>query len=159
MPIHSNIRKCIHIKLNGKQCGSPAVAEKARCFHHEEVVRRRRLRKLPFLRNAADLQLAVMDVIQALLERRLCSSDATALLYALQLAQNNLKTDGFRTGLATVGESNGSLIHHLLEAVDEVEAIEQNAELEAHAADTQEKQEWMKAGVTYEQYLAMRKKA
>ena len=144
MPIHPNVRRCIHVKLNSQPCGSPAVTGKARCFHHEEVVRRRTMRKLPFIRNAADLQQAVMDVIQGMLERRLVHREATAILYALQLAQGNIKTSGFRGGMETVHESNGSLVHHLLAGLDEVTELEAEIPVTPDEAQLKEWEESLK---------------
>ena len=71
MPIHPNVRRCIYSCLNGQRCGSPAVTGRARCWHHEQIIERRSRIKVPFLKNPADLQQAVMDVIQGLLTRRL----------------------------------------------------------------------------------------
>ena len=150
MPIHPNMRRCIYYRLNGMRCGSPAMTGRARCWHHEQIIERRSRMKVPFLKNPADLQQSVMDVIEGLLTRRLVHRDATAILYALQLAQNNMKLGGFRARVEEMDESmedKSSLIHQLLKEVDAIEELEDEADIlrsQADHADLEEQKRLVK---------------
>jgi hypothetical protein len=113
---------------------------KAYCYHHDQIVRQRNMRKLPFLKNAADVQQAIMDLMQAMIERRIAFREGTALLYGLQLTQTNLKTSGFQSGLATL-DAKGSFINHLLDGLTQEEVIEtevEHNEREAHRKESEE---------------------
>jgi hypothetical protein len=142
MPIHPNIRRCIYYRLTGMRCGSPAKTGKARCWHHEQIIERRTRIKVPYLKNSASLQQAVMDVIQGLLTRRIIHRDATAILYALQLAQSNLKVGGVRP--TEEDEAEGSFIRQILEEVDTIEELEDDADILKSQADHAEFEEQRK---------------
>jgi hypothetical protein len=130
------MRRCIYYRLNGQRCGSPAVTGKARCWHHERILERRQRMKVPAIKNAADHQLALMDVVRGLLERRITRDEATATLYALQLMQNNLKLGGLKPSEEM--EYQGSLIRQLLNETDVREELEDDAEVLKDKAEFEE---------------------
>jgi hypothetical protein len=96
------MRNCEHIKVNGQFCGSPALRGRNYCyFHLADVGRRLRIVKnleqlefypleLPVLEDANSIQLAIMQVMEALVHGRINTKIAGQLLYGLQLASANL---------------------------------------------------------------------
>jgi hypothetical protein len=91
------VRKCTHIKVNGTQCGSPALKTGMRCYFHEQAARRTRTSimhrpaALPLLEDANAIQVAIMEVIHDLRQDYIDIKVAGKLLYALQIASANLK--------------------------------------------------------------------
>ncbi len=96
-------RHCEHVKANGHFCGSPAMRGRNYCFFHiVEIGRRLRLERyeslglrapameLPLLEDAASVQLALMQVTEALLKGTLDRKTAGLVLYSLQTASSNL---------------------------------------------------------------------
>jgi|SRR5208337_4763425 len=94
--------RCRHIKVNGTQCGSPALRHKNFCFYHQQD---RPLKvecysegeyatgeiALPIFEDAHSVQTVIRQVVQMLLQKRLERKTASLLLYALQIASSNLK--------------------------------------------------------------------
>jgi hypothetical protein len=94
--------RCRHIKVNGTQCGSPALRHKNFCFYHQqdrplpvecyfdgpyatgEIT-------LPYFEDAHSIQTVIRQVVQMVLQKRLERKTASLLLYALQIASSNLK--------------------------------------------------------------------
>jgi hypothetical protein len=94
--------RCRHIKVNGTQCGSPALRTKNFCFYHQqgrpwpvecysegeyatgEIT-------LPFFEDAHSVQTVIRQVVQMVLQKRIERKTASLLLYALQIASSNLK--------------------------------------------------------------------
>jgi hypothetical protein len=89
-----HIPRCQHIKVNGTQCGSPALRGRRFCyFHacHEAKPARAGSFDFPMLEDANAVQIALMQVIRAIADDRIDSKRASLLLYALQTASFNLK--------------------------------------------------------------------
>ncbi len=97
-------RHCEHVKANGHFCGSPAMRDRNYCFFHlNHIGQRLRLERyaahglqcppleLPLLEDAASIQLALMQVTEALLNGRLDPKRGGLVLYALQTASSNLR--------------------------------------------------------------------
>jgi len=94
--------RCRHIKVNGTQCGSPALRNKNFCFYHQQD---RPLKvecysegpyaageiALPLFEDAHSVQTVIRQVVQMVLQKRLERKTASLLLYALQIASSNLK--------------------------------------------------------------------
>jgi hypothetical protein len=94
--------RCRHIKVNGTQCGSPALRNKNFCFYHQD---NRPLKiecysdgeyatgeiHLPFFEDAHSIQAVIRQVVQMVLQKRIERKTASLLLYALQIASSNLK--------------------------------------------------------------------
>jgi hypothetical protein len=96
-----NVPRCQHVKVNGVQCGSPALRRKGHCFFHERVQYERKLEaqdksgspsfSFPLLEDANSIQVALMKVIQMLGSGALDVRTAGLMLYALQTASANLR--------------------------------------------------------------------
>lgn len=115
-------RQCEHIKTNGEFCGSPALRGRNYCYFHLTYIGRRlraeRVREkaasygvdasvvpleLPPLEDANSVQMALMQVIDAILHNRIDNKRAGLVLYALQTASSNLaRTDLDQMSGATV---------------------------------------------------------
>src|SRR5436305_8876027 len=99
--------RCQHIKVNGVQCGSPALRRNRFCFFHKRFHDERirlagdRARRspatfiLPVLEDANSIQIALMQVMRLLLSRQIEHKTASLLLYALQTASGNLQRTRF----------------------------------------------------------------
>jgi hypothetical protein len=94
--------RCRHIKVNGTQCGSPALRQKNFCFYHQQ---HRPLPiecyfdgeyatgeiHLPAFEDACSIQSVIRQVVQMVMQKRIERKTAGLLLYALQIASSNLK--------------------------------------------------------------------
>jgi len=98
----SEAPRCRHIKVNGTQCGSPAVRSKSFCYYHQQ--HRPILAEcysdgeystgeilLPVFEDAHSVQTVLRKVVQMVLQKRIERKTASLLLYALQIASSNLK--------------------------------------------------------------------
>ena len=100
-----DVPRCQHVKINGTQCGSPALRRRRHCFFHDRVRRERAkiaaqasgLRRfdLPLLEDANSVQVALMKVIQMLGCGQMDHKTAGLILYALQTASVNLRNAEF----------------------------------------------------------------
>ncbi|MGA7294485.1 MAG: hypothetical protein WBW53_18675 [Terriglobales bacterium] len=94
--------RCRHIKVNGIQCGSPALRNQSFCFYHQE--HRSLVAEcysggtyatgevtLPPFEDAYSVQSVIRQVVQMVLQQRIERKTASLLLYALQIASSNLK--------------------------------------------------------------------
>ena len=109
--------RCQHLKVNGTQCGSPALRRNKFCYfhkrHHEEQIElntdvlkndrkknaRARSRKaaidLPVLEDANSIQVSLMQIMRLLVAGQIDPKTAGLLLYALQTASINVKRTNF----------------------------------------------------------------
>jgi len=101
-----NIARCQHIKVNGTQCGSPAVRSNHFCFFHKRwrdqrvsVSSSRKSGKaaleLPVLEDANSVQVTLMQVMRLLLAGQIEHRTASLMLYGLQTASSNLRSANF----------------------------------------------------------------
>ena len=102
-----NIPRCQHIKVNGTQCGSPAVRRNRFCFfhkrwHEQHIVIATALSQqiqpcldVPVLEDANSVQVALMQVIQLLLAGQIEHKTAALVLYGLQTAASNIRHANF----------------------------------------------------------------
>ena len=106
--------RCQHLKVNGTQCGSPALRRNRFCYfhklHHEESLelaadrakgdrRRRASISLPVLEDANAVQVTLMQIMRLIITGQIDAKSAGLLLYALQTASANiprLRLDPFR---------------------------------------------------------------
>ena len=98
-----NVPRCQHLKINGTQCGSPALRRNRFCYFHkrfqEEKIKLNcdRARRgtatfiLPVLEDADSIQVSLMQIMRLLLSGRIDREHAAPLLYALQTATLNLR--------------------------------------------------------------------
>ncbi len=101
------IARCQHIKVNGIQCGSPALKRRKFCYFHDRWQQRRiqiganqarRARyslDLPILEDANSVQVALMQGLRLLLTHQIDHKTASLLFYALQTASSNLAQTDF----------------------------------------------------------------
>jgi hypothetical protein len=106
------IARCQHLKVNGTQCGSPALRNHRFCYFHKEW-RQKRLQintnirheraavTLPVLEDANSIQVALMQVMRLLITQQIERQTAGLLLYALQTASANLARTSFEPELPT----------------------------------------------------------
>lgn len=98
--------RCQHIKVNGVQCGSPALRRNRFCFFHKRFHDERirlaadRARRpgacvLPILEDANSIQMALQEVLRLLLSQQIDHKTAGLVLYALQTASRNLQHTRF----------------------------------------------------------------
>jgi hypothetical protein len=93
--------KCRHIKVAGDKCKAPALKGKDYCYFHS-AQRRRDARPLanrwvfdiPFLEDHSTIQLVISEVADSLAGNRIDTKRAGLLLYALQIASQNLNHGG-----------------------------------------------------------------
>jgi hypothetical protein len=102
-----SIQRCQHIKVNGIQCGSPALKTRKLCHFHQRWCRGRiqinanRARRarfsidLPILEDANSIQVALMQTIRLLLTNQIDHRTAALLFYGLQTASTNLRHTKF----------------------------------------------------------------
>ena len=106
------ILRCQHLKINGTQCGSPALRNERYCYFHHESNQtfltvddkpraRQRVRprpvhvQLPLLEDANSIQVALMQIMRLVLAGEIEHRTAGLLLYALQTASANLAQTSF----------------------------------------------------------------
>jgi hypothetical protein len=93
--------RCQRVKVNGTQCGSPAIRNTKFCHFHTwcrpaqvDVSTSAAVPAAPFLlpvlEDVESIQLAITQVCEHLLHRRLDAKKAGILLYAMQVASSNL---------------------------------------------------------------------
>src|SRR3981081_1011279 len=104
--------RCQHIKINGTQCGCPALRRNKRCYfhkrHHEERIqlhfdrvkearagRRAATLELPVLEDANSIQVSLMQIMRLVAAGRIELKAAGLMLYALQTASANLRRTSF----------------------------------------------------------------
>jgi hypothetical protein len=103
--------RCQHIKINGTQCGSPALRRQRFCFFHKRFQDERirvaqdrakdRARHgtgtfvLPVLEDANSIQMALMQVMRLLVSKQIEPETARLLLSALRTASANLRHTEF----------------------------------------------------------------
>jgi len=100
-----NVNRCQHVKVNGTQCGSPALRRRRMCFFHVRCQEQRaRIAGSPFgqarfvapvLEDANAVQMALMQVMQLLATGQMEHRTAGLILYALQTATVNLRNTKF----------------------------------------------------------------
>ena len=89
------IKRCQHIKVNGMQCGSPALRDTKHCYYHvryhwaelDALPDNNEWRKpLPTLEDANSIQVALANVMERLIMLGIDHKTAALMLYALQTA-------------------------------------------------------------------------
>jgi hypothetical protein len=102
-----NIARCQHIKVNGVQCGSPALKRRKFCYFHQQwheagVEPKAHLARgscftldIPLLEDANSIQVALMRIMYLLFTRQIDEKRAGLFLYALQTASANLRRTKF----------------------------------------------------------------
>jgi len=101
----ASIRRCQHIKVNGTQCGSPALRDEKYCYFHMRwhaskmsVILKQRehwIAGLPTLEDANSIQVVLAEVMRLLVTQEVDHKTGALLLYAMQTASANLKRTSF----------------------------------------------------------------
>ena len=161
--------RCQHLKINGIQCGSPALRRNRFCFFHKRFQDEQikltadRARRgvatfiLPVLEDANSIQVALMQVMRLLVSQQLDHKTASLLLYALQTASTNLRMTDFKPYIHEVildprDAANTPLDEHIWEDEDfeeEKDEVETEADRAIEALETVRKQKeedakWMR---------------
>jgi len=109
----NSIPRCQHLKINGTQCGSPALKRNHYCYFHKRwqeariVLNANRARRghaaldLPVLEDANSIQVSLMQIMRLILSGQIDPKTAGLLLYALQTASSNLKRIDFEPVVKT----------------------------------------------------------
>ena len=103
---------CRHIKTNGKRCQSPALGELAYCYFHARTHTMATTNytvfddlKLPLLEDSASIQVAISRVMNAFVSARIDARRTGLLLYAIQIASQNIDRDSDR--------ENSEIVHSM----------------------------------------------
>ena len=83
--------RCQYIRLNDQPCTQPALKDNIFCRFHELVDHPLPTQQIPFVEDATTLQVALMQVIRSLQLGQINRATAGTILYALQIAAQNLK--------------------------------------------------------------------
>ena len=111
--------RCQHVKVNGTQCGSPALRRNRFCFFHKRfqterislnkiAVNQARAHRraanfdLPVLEDANSIQVSLMQIMRLLALGHLDPKTAGLLLYALQTASANLRRTNFEPNMHNI---------------------------------------------------------
>jgi len=101
---------CTHIKVTGVRCGSPALRGEQFCYFHQRVHRgvrtppQARLHPLAVIEDEESIQMALMEVINALMRNTIDLKRANLILRALHIAVKNARRVTFETANAMVHE-------------------------------------------------------
>ncbi len=102
-----DVPRCQHVKVNGTQCGSPALRRRRHCYFHNRMLDGKRrfaasreakprpLFSIGLLEDANAVQVALMQVLQLLGSGQMEMKMAGLMLYGLQTASANLKNTKF----------------------------------------------------------------
>ena len=108
-----DVPRCQHVKVNGTQCGSPALRRRRHCYFHDHMLdgknrfanrqeaKPRAIYSMCLLEDANAVQLAVMQVLQLLGSGQMDTKTAGLMLYGLQIASSNLRHTTFEAAKPT----------------------------------------------------------
>jgi hypothetical protein len=104
------VKRCQHLKINGTQCGFPALRETKYCYYHvryhwpelEALPNKSEWRQLPTLEDANSIQASLANVMERLVMQEVDHKTAALMLYALQMASMNLKRTSLEPELPTL---------------------------------------------------------
>ena len=103
------IRNCRHIMPTGSTCQSPAMLNSAYCYHHARLHRHypppqkpRNFPQLQALDSRRAIQVAITEVLNGLLSRKIDPRQAGRALYGIQIVSQTVNGATFTqlTGLA-----------------------------------------------------------
>ncbi len=115
--------RCQHVRLNGKQCKAPARRGTDYCLFHEKAHAAETNLTFPPVEDAATVQVATDQVLQALRDDMIDLRRASLLFSGLRIARANLKQLSVELGdepQAKKEEDDGpSLLEYLAEQMNE----------------------------------------
>jgi paraquat-inducible protein B len=95
------LRTCNHVKANGTFCAAIALSHDDYCYFHRAARERHKRQarhqrdgsplQVPLLEDRETIQIALSDVVNALLADRMDARKAALVLYALQTAASNAR--------------------------------------------------------------------
>ena len=93
------LHKCRHIMPNGANCDAPSLKDKPYCYFHTRLHRLTAQPpigvmddfRLPVLEDRSAIQIALAQVLDALCSSRIDTKKAGLMLYALQIASQNVE--------------------------------------------------------------------
>ena len=94
-------RSCTHIKVTGIRCGSPSLRGEQFCYFHQRMHRgvhtppQARLHPVALIEDEESIQVALMEVINALMRNTIDLKRATLILRALHIAVKNAQRSRF----------------------------------------------------------------
>jgi len=100
MPIRETIAQCVHFKLNGQRCGSPAILGERYCHWHNRVAATTKAHvdtafaSVLLLEDADSIQAALIHIVDLLLRDQIPLQKARTILKAIELASRNVKNLG-----------------------------------------------------------------
>jgi hypothetical protein len=100
-----SVARCQHIRVNGTQCGSPALRDEKHCYYHMRwhttsmaVTLKQRedwIAGLPTLEDANSIQVGLAEVMRLLVTQEVDHKTGALLLYAMQTASVNVTRTSF----------------------------------------------------------------
>jgi len=114
MPLYpERIARCQHIKVNGMQCGSPALRDKNYCYFHLQwwentegvsvgAQKDRWHAAVTLLEDPNSVQMGLGEVMRMLVKRHIDYKTAALLLYGLQTASSNVRRTSFEPAEPTL---------------------------------------------------------
>jgi hypothetical protein len=97
MSTQPNVRSCTHIKVTGVRCASPAMRGEQFCYFHQRMIRsvrtppQSRLHPIALIEDEESIQVALMEVINALMRNTIDVKRASLILRALNIAARNIR--------------------------------------------------------------------
>jgi hypothetical protein len=95
-------RLCTHVKITGHRCGSPALRGQPHCYFHHQILSSRQpqaddsqLHSIALIENEEAVQVALMQVIDALLKNTMDTRRAGLVIKALYIASVNARRARF----------------------------------------------------------------
>jgi len=102
MSLNPHVKICTHVKVTGVRCGSPALRGARFCYFHERMLngvptaRHARMHPVALLENEEAIQVALMEVINAVLRGAIDNPRAHLIIRALNIAARNARRVRFQ---------------------------------------------------------------
>jgi len=95
-----NVKTCMHVKVTGVRCGSPALRGEQFCYFHQRMIRTvkgpdSRLHHVALLENDEAIQASLMEVVNALIRGTIDLKRGELILRALNTAVRNIRRARF----------------------------------------------------------------
>ncbi|MFY9684091.1 MAG: hypothetical protein WAU76_11095 [Candidatus Sulfotelmatobacter sp.] len=97
MPVNPAVKICIHVKVTGHPCGSPALRGESYCYFHQRMIRgvptpsKARIHPMALIENEEAIQVALMETINAIVRNQIDLQRANLLIRALSIAVRNAR--------------------------------------------------------------------
>jgi hypothetical protein len=97
MALNPHVKICTHVMVTGVRCGSPALRGARFCYFHERMLngvptpKHARIHPIALLENEEAIQVALMEVVNAVLRNAIDNQRASLILRALNIAVRNAR--------------------------------------------------------------------